>query len=295
MASTLTAVDLANLPPPVVVEPIAYETILADMLVDLRQRDPVFSALVESDPAYKILEVAAYRETLIRQRVNDGAHAVMLAYATGTDLDNLAALYGVQRLVVVPGDTTRAPVFESDAAFRTRIVLSLEGYTTAGSRGSYAFHALSADGDVADVGVTSLIPGTVNVSVLSHSGNGVPSATLLDKVTAALNDETVRPLCDTVHVEAASLVAYAISAQLILYPGIDQASVIDAARAAAEKYVAGQYKIGRDIILSGVYAALHQPGVQRVELTQPNQDLVIGWNQAGHCSGIALAFGGYDE
>jgi phage-related baseplate assembly protein len=96
---TFTAVDLSQVPSPAVVEQLDFETILQAMLSDLISRDPTFNALVESDPAYKILEVAAYREVIIRQRVNDAAHAVMLAYAIGPDLDQLGANYGVQRLL----------------------------------------------------------------------------------------------------------------------------------------------------------------------------------------------------
>ena len=81
MAGGFTSVDLSQLPPPDVVETLDFETILAEMLADLRARDAVFDALVESDPAYKILEAAAYRETLIRQRVNEAARAVMLPSA----------------------------------------------------------------------------------------------------------------------------------------------------------------------------------------------------------------------
>jgi phage-related baseplate assembly protein len=33
----------------------------------------------------------AYRELLLRQRINEGAAACMLSHATGDDLDNIAA------------------------------------------------------------------------------------------------------------------------------------------------------------------------------------------------------------
>jgi phage-related baseplate assembly protein len=78
--SGLTAVDLSQLPAPAVVEAISFEQIFAEMLADLRVRDDTFTALTESDPSYKVLQVAAYREMLLRQRVNDGAKAVMLPY-----------------------------------------------------------------------------------------------------------------------------------------------------------------------------------------------------------------------
>jgi phage-related baseplate assembly protein len=49
----------------------------------------------------------------------------MLAYATGANLEHLAALYGVERLVTDPGSPTAvppvAPTMETDAALRARV------------------------------------------------------------------------------------------------------------------------------------------------------------------------------
>lgn len=299
MASAYTKVDLSQLAPPNVVEALDFETILAAMVADLRARDTAFTALLESDPAYKILEVCAYRELLIRQRVNEGAKAVMLAYAAGADLDQIGANYDVPRLLITEADDTTIPptaaVYEPDEDYRRRILLSLEGYTTAGSRGSYIFHALSASGDCKDVAVTSLVPGTVNVAVLSRTGNGTAPAETLTAVTEALNEETVRPLCDTVVVASTQVQTYTITAVLTLYPGTGQEEVQAAAVAAAEAYAAEQHRIGRDITRSGIFAALHQPGVQNVSLTAPAADIVIGWNQSAFCSAINVTVGGTGE
>jgi len=301
MAGAFTTVNLSELQAPAVVETLDYEAILSAMLADLQARDPVFTALVESDPAYKILEVAAYRELLIRQRVNDASKAVMLAFATGADLDQIGANYNVARLTIDPGNPVAVPpvppTLETDEDFRNRILLSLEGYTTAGSVGAYQFHALSADGDVKDVGVASppLVPGQVNVSVLSNTGDGTPDAGLIATVLAALNAETVRPLCDTVIVQAAEVVDYAITAVLKTYPGSGQEAVLSAAISAATKYAADMHRMGRDITRSGIFAALHQPGVQNVALSSPAADIVIGWNQAPWCTAVNVTLGGTDE
>lgn len=299
MAGAFSQIDLSRLAPPAVVEALDFESILGAMLADLRGRDPAFSALTEADPAFKILEVAAYRELLVRQRVNDAALGVMVSHARGADLDQIAANYGVVRLVIRPADTRAVPpvpaVLKSDDDLRTRVTLSLEGYTTAGSRGSYVFHALSASGDVQDVGVTSLQPGTVNVVVLSRSGTGAAPSETLAAVVNALNAEEVRPLCDTVDVKSATIVDYRIEAVLTVFSGAGQEEVQAAAVAAAEGYAQAQRKLGRDITRSGVFAALHQPGVQNVQLIAPAADIVNGWNQAPHCSAISVTIGGVGE
>lgn len=297
--STFTQIDLSTLPAPDVIEELSFETIFSAMLADLQARDPAFSALVESDPAYKILEVAAYRELLVRQRVNDAARAVMLAYATGADLDQLGALLGVARFELDPGDPEAvppiAPTMESDTEFRRRIQLSLEGFSVAGPRGAYIFHGLSADADVLDISATSPTPGNVTISVLSRIGNGAASSPLLAAVTAKLNADEIRPLTDQVTVQSASIVNYNVHAHLYVYPGPDSSVVLQKALDALDVYIAQVHRIGQDVTLSGIYSALHQPGVQRVDLIQPNANVVISATQASHCTGINVTVAGTDE
>jgi len=299
--SGYSAIDLSLLPVPDVVETLDYEVILAAMKADLAARAPDLAAVLalESEPVVKLLEVCAYREVLIRARVNDAAQAVTLARATGTDLDNLAALFGVARLVINPGDPLAvppvAPTLESDADLRRRAQLALEGFSTAGPEGAYVFHALSADADVLDVSATSPSAGDVLVTVLSRTGSGTAPAPLLATVQAALNADDVRPLCDNVVVQSAAIVSYAITATLYFYPGPDSAVVMAAAQAAATAYAAAQHRIGRDVTISGLHAALHQPGVQRVVLTSPSAALTIGSAQASWCTAITLINGGVDE
>lgn len=297
--SAFTQIDLSTLPAPDVIEELSFETIFAAMLADLQARDPVFDALLESDPAYKILEVAAYRELLLRQRVNDAARAVMLAYSTGADLDQLGALFGVERFELVAADPEAVPpvaaVMESDTEFRRRIQLSLEGFSVAGPRGAYIFHGLSADADVLDISATSPTPGDVVITVLSRTGSGTAGTPLLNAVEAALNDDAVRPLTDQVTVQSASIVNYNVHAHLYVYPGPDSSVVLTKALAALDAYIAQVHKIGQDVTLSGIYAALHQPGVQRVNLTQPTANVVISATQASFCTSITVTVAGTDE
>lgn len=298
MKNVFSRVDLSELPAPDVVEVVGYEQILNGMLADLRQRSPELDGLLPSDPAYKILEVCAYREMLVRQRINEAARATMVAYAQGPDLDNLAANYGVKRLLVSRGDMAAIPpvpdTYEADDALRARVVLSLEAYTTAGSRGSYAFHALSASGEVKDVAISSLQPGTVNVAILGRKANGSADEELIQTVVNALNDETVRPLCDTVVVTSAAVIDYRIEATLDIERGAGQETVLAAAQAAARELAGELHELGRDINRSAILAALHQPGVAKVVLNQPAQDLPVGWNQAAHCTAISLTRRGGD-
>ena len=83
-----TLSDLASLPTPAVIEPLSFDTILSELQTEFQSRYPDYSALLASDPAVKLLEVAAYREVLLRNRINAAAKASLLAFATGSDLDH---------------------------------------------------------------------------------------------------------------------------------------------------------------------------------------------------------------
>jgi len=280
-------IDLSLLPAPQVIEPLDYDTILASIKADFLARFPEMAATLalESEPVTKLLEVVAYRELLLRARINDAAKSTMLAYARASDLDHLAALLGVQRLAG-----------EEDDRFRQRTQLSLEGHSTAGPQLSYAFHALSASTDVADVSVDSPAPGQVRVTVLAvptdDNPAGLPDVALLTQVDQALNAEAVRPLTDQVIVQPAQVLTYAVSASLICQPGPDVAVIMAAAHQACERYTHEQFRLGYDITLSGLHAALHQPGVSRVDLHSPANNLVVSNLQAARCTGIDLVLAG---
>lgn len=298
--SAFSAINLAQLPAPSIIEQMTYEEILASLKADMIARIPDLEAVLdlESEPVTKILEVWAYRESLLRQAVDDAGRGNMLAYAIGEDLDQLAALYGVQRLVIQEADASVIPpveaILEDDERLRVRTQLALEGFSTAGPIGAYQFHALSASTEVKDVAVASSTPGQVDVTILSTDGDGTPSGTLLADVLEALNDEDVRPLCDTVVVAGAAIQTYSVVADLTLYEGPDSDVVMAAAQAAIEAFVEEHHRIGHDINLSGIYAALHQAGVQNVSLSSPASDLVIDNATAAHCLSISLTMAGRD-
>lgn len=297
--SAFTQIDLSTLPAPNVIEALSFEAIFSAMLVDLKARDPAFTALVESDPAYKILEVAAYRELLVRQRVNDAARATMLAYALGSDLDHIGALLSVARLVIDPGNAEalppEPPILETDTEFRRRIQLSLEGFSVAGPEGAYLFHALSADPNVLDVSAISPSPGEVLISVISRIGDGTPDAPLLAAIAARLSADEIRPLTDLVTVQAATKIDYSIVANIYTYEGPDNSVVLTSAQAALDAYIARVRKVGFDVTISGIYAALHQAGVQRVELVAPTSDITVAATEYAHCTGTTLTIVGTDE
>ncbi|MBC3943786.1 baseplate assembly protein [Erwinia persicina] len=302
----MATIDLSQLPAPDVVEALDYETLLAERkatLISLYPADQqaaiARTLTLESEPIVKLLQENAYREIILRQRVNEAARANMVAFATGGDLDQLGVNNGVLRLTITPADDAAIPpvaaVMESDDDFRLRVAGAFEGLSVAGPTGAYEYHAKSADGRVADASAISPSPAVVTVTVLSREGNGTAPADLLAVVDAALNDENVRPVADRVTVQSAAIVDYRVDATLFIYPGPEAEPIRVAAEARLAAFVSAQRRLGRDIRQSALYAALHVEGVQRVQLNAPAQDVVLDKTQAGYCTGYTITFGGSDE
>lgn len=278
----MNEIDLSLLPAPNVVQPLDFEVVLASLKALVLQALPDLADVLEleSEPVNKVLQVIAYERVLMQARINDSAKACMLAYAEGNDLDQLGALLSVQRLEG-----------EDDIRLRRRAQLSLESATVAGSVGSYQFHALGADYRVKDAGVDSPAPGTVRVTVLSTEGDGHASEDLLATVLRTLSADDVRPLTDTVTVQTAAVVPFEVVATINVYPGPAATPLLEAARQALQAYVTENQKLGHDITRSGLFACLHQPGVQNVILHSPAADIVIAPSQAPYCTGCALSLG----
>lgn len=297
-------IDLSQLTPPDVVETLDFETAFADIKALIvsqfygSQAAEVAATLaLESEPLTKVAQAWAYREMTYRQRINDAAKAVMLAYGAGADLDQLVALTDTERLVIDEGDPQAvppvAPIYETDDALRQRALLAWSRLSVAGPEGAYKYHALSASGDVASVSVISPAEGVVQVTILGQ--NGEPALGTLDTVLAALSEDGLRPLTDKVTVAAAEIIEYDIIAVLYVRPGPDATVVLQAAQAAAAKLATDNFVMGRDITLANLYAALNQPGVHDVEIISPADKIVISPTQAARCSQITISIGGRDE
>lgn len=279
----MSNIDLSSLPFPDAIQILDFEAELAALKAALLSADPTLSAVLdlESEPLVKLLQVFAYRILLKKGEINAKVKAVLLAYATGSDLDHLAANVDVQRLLIQAANPAANPptdaIYESDTALRRRVLLAAER-DCAGSTGAYQYWALSGDADVRDVSVLTPTAGVVELYIQSASAEIAPQA-LLDTVATALDPDTHRPLTDSLSVLAASPRDIQISASLTLFPGPDQAVVLANANAALDRYIEQVSYLGYDVTLSGLYAALHQAGVQRVEMIHPTQNIVIPASQ----------------
>ena len=253
--------DLASLPAPAVVESLDFETILQTLLADFASRYPDYTALLESDPAIKLLEVAAYREVLLRQRINQAARANLIAFATGTDLDHLAAFYGLPR-----------QTDEQDARLRQRAQLRIASLAAHGTAEHYRLLALTASAHVLDVALRTLAPGRIELVLLVDLPEHASDA--LATVADALQADSAVTLGVEIGVRLANWRPVTIRAQLYRLPDAPLHTV-DRVAQTLPGALAAQARIGRDLPRSWLMAQLHQHGIAHVDLLEPATDLVI--------------------
>jgi phage-related baseplate assembly protein len=312
--------DLSQLPKPSVVEPLDYETLFAERKTEFQalqplifeNGQPVYRAAelvqtdtetywkvpvnadaglyyldLESDPSTRHIQADVYRELLLRQRINEAALATMPAYATGADLDHIGLrYYRLLRLTVIPATATTPAVMESDAAYRNRMMLSIEGLAKGGSTGWYIFHALSASGLVKDITAVSPAPYHMTLTVLSHDGDGTASPELLETVRHAVTGYYAFPQGDLVTVRSAEIVRYALNATVQLYRGASSTPVMTAITAALKKYREQSERIGHIVDEDGLLAALRQPTVYRALIQSPVLPLTLAAHQAAYCETV---------
>lgn len=320
---------ISNLPEPELIEELNFETIFRQLMEDFLDRHPDYTALLESDPAVKLLQVFAYRELILRQRVNDAFKATLLAFAAGGDLDHLAAFYGVNR---------QDP--ETDAQLRERTIERIKGSSTAGGAAWYRYQTLTADNRVADALVTSPDAGQVRIAILSleaqliaeatetelvalgqiygvtrvqsplepintfrarvrtaaigSAGDGAASPELLEAVDDYVQSSSVRVITDTVQVISANIVQVNVAANVYLYP--DQSpTILQGLEAAIRADFRAESGLGWDLTPSWLISRLHIPGVQRVELVSPSTVAAANDTTAVALGTITITMAGYDR
>jgi phage-related baseplate assembly protein len=296
MSARFDAVNLAALPAPAALDNWTFAAILqarqqyflGTVWPGLQAANPSLPTYnvqgLESNPGFSLQSVDAYREGLVRTRVNEAVLATTLAYAAGDDLTVLAANVATMR-----------QSGESDASLRQRAQLAWENLSIGGSYGGYRYLALSAaPQDIADVAVygtndaAGVAPGEVRIVVLGATANGQTSDALLAAVRAKVSPRSLRKVNDNVVVVAANVVNFTVDATLIVPHGADGAVVQAAKLSALNAYLATRQVIGGGVTYGSVMGALGSDSpnlVVDVQLTAP-------WNLAANPAPPAPIGGG---
>lgn len=282
------SLDLSRLAAPVAIRGMDYETILADRLTRLKA---IFDAAgidynadsLESDPVAKLQETDAYRELITIGAINDSVRSVMIAFAVGSDLDQLGAFYATARLSG-----------ESDADYRRRVLLAPEAFSAAGTVGAYTYHALASSPDVRHVDVWSPAAGQVVVAVQSKIGSGRASDELVETVRSYLSREDIKPLTDVLNVRSCSIIDFSIdlTAYVIRGPAPDavKAQITDAINA----MVLSRKTPARDVPISAILAAAHVGAVDKVVVKTPVADVATGSGEVANLLAVNVKVVEYD-
>lgn len=252
--SRFSTIDMSKLPRPTTYRS-THEGILAarmDYLVaKLRAAGVAYDVgALEADPAKILQEADAYRELLNLQAIDDAVMQRSLAYASGDNLDVVAADYG----------TVRAEG-ESDSSLRARAQLAWEALSRGGSYGGYEYEARTAAplelSDVAVYGheVEGVALGEVRIVCLGANASGAPSAAVLQRVRDRF-PRAARKVNDLLNVVAATSATYTIDATLTLRAGADAPAVVAAQVARLDAYCLARRAIAESVTLGGVVAAL---------------------------------------
>jgi phage-related baseplate assembly protein len=273
------SLDLSLVPPPEVVQPVDYETIRAARIAELTARFiaagvPFDVGAIESDPSVIHQEEDAYREMLDRQAINDAAVSVMLAYAIGADLDNLAALLGLRRLTIRPASDTSPAVLQSDAELRALCRVALEGTAVGLTGGGYRLIALQAAPEVRSVGLVRSPGGRIDVILLGRGADGTVSPEVVARVNTILQADDGGQLTDIVTVRSVTPLPYDIVVDAIIPVGPSPAPIRATCIATLASAAARLQTIGGVAPTDALIAAGRIPPMTKFILVSPTADVV---------------------
>lgn len=293
--------DVSRFPRPLALAVLDYEAIMAERktrLVALFEEFgvPYDVEMLESDSAIILQQSDAYRELLVRARINDAVRAVMVLFAKRADLDNLGVFYRTFRRTIVPAIGATPAIMEDDDEFRRRILLAPEAFTTGGAAGAYVYHALSSHPDVLNVDVWTPFEGSgqVIIAVQSRQGDGTAPPDLVEAVHGYLHRigpkgwPVIKPLTTVVTTRSIVNYPYQIVAQGFVLPGPDPLETRSLALASLTEMAARRRTPARDVPISAIHAAGMVGAMDRLTVVSPTGHIARGHGEVAICTGIEL-------
>jgi phage-related baseplate assembly protein len=308
--SRLSVINLAELPLMQVLESISSEQILDDRMARFKALwftyDPPNAAQydvgpLEFDPIKITQENSTFFEMALRDRVNQAARAVTLAYAVGGDLDAIASRYpgGVPRL-----DTNNDGIpDERDDRYRRRVWLSPNVLSAHGTAESYVFWAMTGDPTLHDASATTNEgTGKVFVTLMAESGslvdlvwarkndlltglflstraepvfNPTPTLQQIVDVRKYILDESRRGLTDEIITYAPQVTTVNYKCRVWLFPNVSVDMAITGIEQALTALLEKQRWLGYDHSRMAIDAALAQPGVHHAVIDEPIKDVMV--------------------
>jgi phage-related baseplate assembly protein len=287
----------ANLQPMQVLEKLDVEAILAARMARLKQLwqyyDPPAAAQydvekLEFDPIKINQEACSYFELLLRDRVNQAARSVTLAYAIGTDLDAIASRY--------PGGVPRLDG-ESDDRYRRRIWLSPNTLSPHGTAEAYEYWALTALPALRDVTAIRYVmhdyyPTILITCLMEPPAAPKPSDEQLVGIRAYIQSLSRMGLTDVISVNPPKIRETQYRLHVWLYPGTAQDQTINKIVANIATLVNDQYWLGHDHTHTAIHAACRITGVHHVDILEPEKDVFVPLDWIVRVTNLSVTFAG---
>lgn len=207
-------------------------------------------------------------------------------------LDPQPYLFSVENIETTTGGSDQ----ETDLGLRNRIMIAPQSFSNAGSRGAYEYFARSANPGIAAVGITSPVPGQVNIYPLMKNGE-MPNQSILDEVYNACNSEKVRPLTDTVIVQEPGQKTYNITVNLTLITGTVESEAIQQVKAGLQNYAnSRRNNLGLDVVRERIISeCMRVSNVYNVTVLEPAFTVVINPDEVAKCENITVNVTGYSD
>jgi len=288
----------ANLQRMIVLEDLNAEAILTQRMQRFKQLwasyDPPVAAQydveqLEFDPIKINQELCTYFELLLRDRVNQAARSITLAYAIGTDLDAIASRY--------PGGVPRLEG-ESDDRYRRRIWLSPNTLSPHGTAEAYEFWALTALPALRDVTAMRSVQHDYYPTILitcllgPESPNPSPSQEELIRIRTYIQNLSRQGLTDVISVSGPKVKEVAYNISVWLYPGTAPEQTLNKIASNLQQLVDNQYWLGHDHAHTAIHASCALSGVHHVDIIEPANDVLIASDWVVKVTGITVTLAG---
>jgi phage-related baseplate assembly protein len=290
---------------------------------------------LEFDPIRINQELNAYFELLVRDRVNQAARAITLAFSVGSDLDAIASRYpagGVPRKTATATDPallwTGPGTQEPDAIYKQRVwlapnILSLAGPGQSVNE-SYVYWAMAAPMPVGELPIkhatiyTKPYTGNVFMPILPYQ----PLNTTWTQSIRDLNTWTLTPnavvyptakqiaavyqyvtanyqgrmgLTDVLSVLKPKVINTTIDADIYLFPGVDPITLMADITKAVGDLIVALNWLGADLTLLALEGAFAQAGVYNTKIRSPAADTLAGLDTVVNIQSASLTYKGVGE
>lgn len=174
-------------------------------------------------------------------------------------------------------------------------VIETYSYSTAGPSGAYEYYVKQVDSTIDDVVIRSDTAGEVDILITADGET--PSEDLIQRVTEALNDRSVRPLTDNIKVKAPKEQVYDVS--LTYFIGSEDQAAVSAIQSTVESAVKAYNKwqtkkIGRDINPSYLTQKIMEAGAKRVSINAPAFK-VLENDTIAKAGNVTITYGGVED